>query len=243
MAELENRMNPTAAPMAPTPTQAPTSSAQAAGTAPSRRTVDLPTRVFHALMAGSFTVAWLTADTERWRDVHMLAGGLLAGLLMWRIAEGLIGPRHRRLALLARRIGGPVRSLAAGLQNPAAWARSFASVEALLLASSMVALLGLIVPMVASGVVLWQAWGGEFWLDLLEELHEALGDGMLAMVLIHVAVVAWLSLQRRRGLALSMLTGRMPGAGPDLVPRLRWAVALALLAGAGAWVAWLLTWL
>ena len=35
---------------------------------------DAPTRVGHWLMAGSFAVAFVTGDSEAWRNVHLVAG-------------------------------------------------------------------------------------------------------------------------------------------------------------------------
>ena len=62
---------------------------------------------------------------------------------------------------------------------------------------------------------------------------------LLALVGLHVAMVAALSLARRRNLALAMVTGRAEGAGPDLVARNRgWLAAVLLVAfvGFGAWL-------
>jgi hypothetical protein len=63
-----------------------------------RRTVDAPTRVMHWLMALSFLGAYVTADGERWRLLHVTLGYTLAGLLAFRVVWGLIGPRHARLS-------------------------------------------------------------------------------------------------------------------------------------------------
>ena len=35
---------------------------------------DLPTRIFHWSLAVSFAGAFLTGDSERWRDIHVLLG-------------------------------------------------------------------------------------------------------------------------------------------------------------------------
>ena len=42
---------------------------------------DVPTRVFHWLLALSFTGAFLTAESERYRDVHVLLGYTSSGSL------------------------------------------------------------------------------------------------------------------------------------------------------------------
>ena len=57
---------------------------------------DLPTRVFHWLLAASFAGAWLTGESERWRDVHMMLGYSVAGLILFRIVWGFVGSRYAR---------------------------------------------------------------------------------------------------------------------------------------------------
>ena len=42
---------------------------------------DIPTRVFHWLLAGSFAGAFLTAESETWRDLHVLLGYTVVGLI------------------------------------------------------------------------------------------------------------------------------------------------------------------
>jgi cytochrome b len=69
-----------------------------------RRVVDAPTRVFHALFALTFLGAYLTAEGEAMRLLHVTLGYTLAGLLVFRVVYGLVGPRHARLSLLWRKL-------------------------------------------------------------------------------------------------------------------------------------------
>ena len=55
---------------------------------------DLPVRVFHWLLALSFAGAWITAESERWRLLHVTLGYTLGGLLAFRVLWGLVGTRH-----------------------------------------------------------------------------------------------------------------------------------------------------
>ena len=48
---------------------------------------DLPLRVFHWLLAISFVGAFLTAESERVRDVHVVLGYTVLGLLAFRLLE------------------------------------------------------------------------------------------------------------------------------------------------------------
>jgi cytochrome b len=56
---------------------------------------DLPLRVFHWLLAISFAGALLTAESERVRDLHVLLGYTVVGLLGFRILWGFLGTRTR----------------------------------------------------------------------------------------------------------------------------------------------------
>ena len=59
---------------------------------------DAPVRVFHWLMVLSFAGAYLTAENERWRLVHVTLGYTMAGLVAFRIVWGLVGTRHARFS-------------------------------------------------------------------------------------------------------------------------------------------------
>ena len=65
---------------------------------PSVRVWDLPTRLFHWSLAASFIVAFVTSESEKWRDIHVAAGYALAGLIAFRILWGFIGGAHSRFA-------------------------------------------------------------------------------------------------------------------------------------------------
>lgn len=203
-----------------------------------RRVVDAPIRAFHALFALCFLGAYLTADGERWRALHVTLGYTLAGLLAFRVFYGLVGPRQAGLGLLWRKLGGLpgwLRTLATGLRQGRFTSLPWRQGQNLLMALAIFTLLALAGPLTLSGYATYQEWGGGEW---LEELHEFFGNAMLAVVLLHLALIVGLSVLRRRNQALPMLTGRIEGPGPDLVRNNHagWAVLLVLAVLAfGAW--------
>jgi cytochrome b len=206
-----------------------------------RLVTDAPTRMFHWLFALSFVGAYLTADGERWRALHVTLGYTLAGLLALRVLYGLFGPRQARLAPLFRRLGGAASWWRQATQalGQGAWQRVNARQGVnLVMALALASLLVLAVPLTLSGYGTYAEWGDVLGGDWLEELHEFLGEALLAVALAHVALIAGLSLQRRRNQALPMLTGRVDGAGPDLVQHNRAWLAALLLAAAAAFIAW-----
>jgi cytochrome b len=197
----------------------------------SRRVVDAPTRMFHWLFALCFAGAYITADGESLRLLHVTLGYTLAGLLGFRVVYGLVGPRHARLSLMGRKLVGLP-----------AWLASFKSVpvtqinwrqgQNLLMALAVVALLVLVLPVTLSGYLNYNDFCGE----LMEDLHGAAGDIFLGVVLAHLAMIAGLSALRRKNQALPMLTGRTEGAGPDLVKHnARWLALLVLLSVLAYW--------
>jgi cytochrome b len=204
-----------------------------------RRMVDAPTRVFHWLFALSFMGAYITADGERWRMLHVTLGYTMAGLLAFRVVYGVWGPPQARLSLMLRKLKAApewVRSALAHLsaQSPAAiqWRQG----QNLLLAAAVVAILVLVVPLTLTGYATFNDWGDALGGDWLEDLHGLVGDALLAVVLGHVALIASLSLLRKKNLAQAMLSGHAPGPGPDLAKRNHaWLAALIVLAVLAFW--------
>ena len=206
-----------------------------------RRVVDAPTRMFHWLFALCFAGAYLTAEGERLRLVHVALGYSMAGLLVFRLLYGLFGPPQARLSALWNRFSiAPfwLRSVRTALQGrfqgqgqrpqSVNWRQG----QNILMAAAILALLLLVLPLTLSGYATYNDWGGEW----LEELHETVGNLFLLFVVSHLALIGGLSLLRSRNLATPMLTGRQPGCGPDLPRHNRgWLAALLLLAVLSYW--------
>ena len=202
-----------------------------------RRVTDAPTRMFHWLFALSFAGAYVTAESEHWRLLHVTLGYTMAGLLGFRVLYGLLGPRTAGLGLLWRKVAGArdwLRAAPQAVWSPAHWRQG----PNLLMALAVLLLLALVVPLTLTGYATYHDWGDWLGGEWLEELHEFFGNAVLAVALAHVALIAALSALRRKNQALPMLTGRVEGRGPDLVPHNRtWLAALLLLAvlAYGAW--------
>lgn len=204
----------------------------------SRLVSDAPTRMFHWLFALSFLGAYLTAEGERWRMLHVTLGYTMAGLLVFRVLYGLLGPRQSGLGLLWRKLAGAPAWLAsfkgAKMRSAVNWRQG----QNLLVALAVVALLAMVVPLTLTGYATFHGWADGLGGDWLAELHEFFGQATLFVVLAHIALVAGVSLLRRKNQALPMLTGRVAGPGPDLVKKNRaWLAALLWIAvlAYGAW--------
>lgn len=206
--------------------------------APTRRVTDAPTRMFHWLFALSFLGAYLTAEGEHFRLLHVTLGYTLAGLLVFRVLYGLFGPRTAGLGLLWRKLGSAPAWLRSLHTAHSLTAINWRQGQNLLMALAVFALLALVLPLTLSGYATYNDWGDFLGGDWLEEVHEFFGEAFLLVVLAHLALIAGLSLLRQKNQALPMLTGRVAGPGPHLVQNNRaWLAVLLLLAVLtyGAW--------
>ncbi len=225
-----------------TPAYQPAGAVSPAATAsPRRRVVDAPTRMFHWLFALSFIGAYLTADGERWRALHVTLGYTLAGLLAFRVLYGLFGPRHARLGLTFRKLATApawLRSVSDATRRGTFRGINWRQGQNLLMALAVAALLVLVIPLTLSGYGTYNEWGDFLGGDWLEDVHEFFGEAFLAVVLAHLGLIAGLSVLRQKNQAVPMLTGHVDGAGPDLAKRNHAWLAALLLVGVAAFVAW-----
>jgi len=190
---------------------------------------DVPTRVFHWLLALSFIGAFVTAESERYRDIHVVLGYTLLGLIGFRLLWGFFGTRYaqfRSFLFKPGEIAAYFFSLLKG--NPAHYVghNPLGSVAIWLL-------LGLGIASGVTGVLIFQDIGG----DALEELHEIFSNAMLIIVFIHIAGVVLSSLLHRENLLRSMLTG-YKSAEPDkaITRSYLWLGAIILAAVLAFWV-------
>ncbi len=163
------------------------------------RVWDLPTRLFHWSLVASFATAFITSESERLRDIHVIAGYTLAGLLVFRLIWGFIGNRHARFADFwptPSKLMAYLNSLMAGKPQHYVGHNPAGAVAIFLLLS-----LGLVASL--SGWAIYEDIGGEW----LEELHEVAANGMMVVVVIHIAGVAVSSWLHRENLVRAMITG------------------------------------
>lgn len=190
---------------------------------------DLPTRVFHWLLALSFLGAFITAESERYRDIHVALGYTLLSLLAFRLLWGFVGTRYARFRSFLfkpREVIDYAKSLLR--RSPAHYLghNPLGSVAIWLL-------LALGISTGATGVLLFQDIGG----DAVEELHELLANAMLAVVVIHIAGVLVSSVLHRENLVRSMITGFKSGKPDEGIRRsYRWLGVIILASVVAFWV-------
>lgn len=187
---------------------------------------DAPTRVFHWLMVLSFAGAYLTAEDDHWRLVHVTFGYTMAGLVVFRIVWGFIGTRHARFTDFVRGPGAAMRYLRSVVRGQPEHHTGHNPAGAL----AVVALLVLTVVTVVTGWMTYRELGG----DASEELHEALANVMLGVVALHVVAVIVSSRLHRENLVGAMISGYKDGQPADAASGARRGVAAALLLAVAA---------
>ncbi len=108
------------------------------------------------------------------------------------------------------------------------------------MAAAVAALLALVLPLALSGYATYAQWAEVFGGEASEALHEFFANALLMVVLLHLGLIAALSLLRGKNQAQPMLSGRIDGNGPDRVKHNHaWLAALLLIAvlafGARQW--------
>ncbi len=166
---------------------------------------DLPTRLLHWTLAGSFASAFVVASVADEHSpsfvVHMLLGAIAAIAVVLRVAWGFVGSRYARFRSFAFGPGSVVSYLRGVFRgegerhrghNPAnAWA-AFA-MFALLLGDA------------ATGALI--ARGGH----VVKDVHAVLVYAMVAVVAAHLAGLALQAIRRRENVAIDMVDGKQVG--------------------------------
>ncbi len=172
---------------------------------------NIPVRLFHWMLVSCFITAWLTRD-DRYLDIHLFAGYLMAALILFRLLWGIVGGPYARFGDFAfgwREAWGYTKMALKGCpprfigHNPAgSW-----GIYLLLGLGSLIAITGLL------------ALGGEEGHGPLagllnrsqgviaHDLHELLAWVMLGTVVIHLLGVVVESVLHRENLIGSMITG------------------------------------
>ncbi len=170
---------------------------------------DLPLRIFHWLLVIAFAIAYITEDD--FLSVHIWAGYVISGLLVFRLIWGFTGGHYARFTNFICRPGESMSYFKNALafktkrylgHNPAG------AVMILLLLGSLViaTLTGFAVygadknagPLAMIGMENEALW---------EEVHEFFANLTLLLVFIHIIGVAFESFLHKENLSKAMLTG------------------------------------
>jgi cytochrome b len=206
---------------------------------------DLPTRLFHWLLAASVVALVVTAKVGGNAMVwHFRLGYVVLALLAFRLVWGLVGGRWSRFASFVPTPGRLWRYL----RGSSAEAESAG--HSPLGALSVLALLGVLIAQVVSGLLsddeiafsgpLTRFVSGE-WVGRATWFHADVGQYLvIGLVALHLLAIAYYTLVRRKILVRPMLHGdklltRQAPASRDDVAARTGAAVVAVLSAALAW--------
>lgn len=170
-------------------------------------------RIFHWSLVSLFLFAFITEDD--FLDLHVIAGYIIIGLILFRLIWGVIGPRHARFSNFVKS-PSQVKSYLKDVllfrakrylgHNPAGGAM----VIALLVSIVMTVFFGMLTygAMEFSGPLAGMVSGvSDTLAEGFEEVHEFFANFTLFLVGLHVIGVVVASLQHRENLVQSMIDG------------------------------------
>lgn len=218
----------------------PQESAPPAPELPVQKVWDVPTRLVHWLLAGGVAFSWWSVENKQ-MDLHYWSGLTLLGLLVFRLYWGFAGPETARFAHF---IKGPVAVLG---YIPKLFGKDYRAAfgHNPLGALSVVALLLAIITQVGLGLFASDTDGlyagplnRHIDYDTAEqvtEFHEDFFNVLLALILLHLAAIAFYLVVKRINLIGPMLGGKRrgenltgPASGIEPIPLWRLAIGVAL---------------
>ncbi|AKS40839.1 cytochrome b/b6 domain-containing protein [Wenzhouxiangella marina] len=183
---------------------------------------DWPLRLWHWLFALCILGAWISGEWGGfdWRQWHLWFGQAAVGLLIFRLAWGLCGPRHARFASF---LPGPRRLLAYLKTLPQRNAPASAGHNPLG-ALAVLALLVILAVQVGTGLFIsddilyegpWFVAVSEATADFASRIHHQLAWPIGALIALHLIAIGFYRIYKRQDLTRAMITGRKPA---DQVP-------------------------
>lgn len=190
---------------------------------------DLPTRLFHWLLAGgcvaAAVIALILGEDSRLFAYHSLIGLVLLPMIGLRVLWGLVGTRYARF-----------RSFAFGPSALAAYAKGVLSGRGSRHVGhnpgSSYAIFAMLALVVASGVTGIMMGRGD---ERVEEAHEILAYALVGVIGAHLLGVVMHSRRVGENITASMIHGRKVAQPSDAIASARPIVAYCFLLAIGAW--------
>ena len=193
---------------------------------------DAPTRTFHWLQALSFLGAYLTAESEKHRDIHILCGFILLGLIVFRVLWGFVGTRHARFSSFLFKPGEVMAYLRALLRGQAAHFVGHNPLGSI----AIWLLLGLGLSLSITGIMLLQDDAS----DAVVTLHGYATNAMLVVIGLHLAGVFISSVLHKEKLVPAMLHGHKLAHPDHAIESAYPAIALIMLVAVVVFAFWYL---
>jgi cytochrome b len=204
---------------------------------------DLPTRLFHWLLVLSFVAAYVTAQLgPAWMDWHFRAGYLLAALLLFRLAWGVVGSdsaRFRQFLRGPRSVYQYLRGDEAGIPHPGHNPAGGWMVVIMLITLTVISVTGFFADdLILFSGTLAACVSGDV-VDTSTRLHLQASNVALGLIALHLLAIGFYAFWRRRPLISAMVTGQRPAAQPNHLLRFVhpvWALVIFSACAAGCWM-------
>lgn len=190
---------------------------------------DLPTRLFHWLLAAGFiaaaTISLALGENSPFFPYHAIIGLAAAFMVLLRIIWGFLGTRYARFGSFIFGPGAVIEyfkgTLAGGGKrytghNPASAVATFA-------------ILALMLAMAVTGFMMGRGNDG------IKDVHEVLAWVTVGVVAVHVLGVALHTVRHRENITRSMIDGQKHAEPSAAIASVKPVVAVAFLAVVGAW--------
>ena len=160
-------------------------------------------RAAHWTLVGCVAAAWFTRQS-----LHEWLGYAALAVVALRFLWGWIGPRHARFA-----------TFVAGVSKTFDYGRAvLRGAEPRYLGHNPLGgwmIVALLAALTLTGLTGWLETTDRYWgVEWVQELHEACADGLLLLIVLHVAGVVYTSLRQRENLVRAMLTGAKAAPRP-----------------------------
>ncbi|MEO0971970.1 MAG: cytochrome b/b6 domain-containing protein [Pseudomonadota bacterium] len=208
---------------------------------------DWPTRLVHWALAVCIPASWVTANAFDLLAIHMVLGYVTLGLVVFRIAWGVVGPRHARFASFVRGPGAVVRyarTLGRRDSTPSPGHNPLGAL-AILLMLGMLALQATTGLFATDELLYVGPYNGAVPTqtgEALTSLHKRNGGFIPWVIALHLSAVLWYTLFKGQNLVGAMITGmkrERAVAREHAIDNSRTGLAL-LLAGIVAAAVWAL---
>ncbi len=192
---------------------------------------DAAVMVSHWLLAICFVGAVVTQDSEKYRLLHVTMGYTMFGLVAFRLVWGFVGGKYARFNSIYPRIKKVIEYLQSLFT---AEPQAFIGFHAIGFLAAYL-LLAVILMVTISGYIVYEELGP----DLFEDLHETLGNLLIAIVGIHIGGVVINAVIQKVKLAMS---AEQAGAAKRVAATIersrpyKWMAALIILAVTYFWV-------
>ncbi|MGD9095121.1 MAG: cytochrome b/b6 domain-containing protein [Chromatiales bacterium] len=201
---------------------------------------DLPLRLFHWLLAGLVVAAYVTVELGgNFMEWHGRIGLAIMGLLVFRLAWGVVGSTHARFASFLptpRRLGNYLRGEWCDHGHNPLGALSVIAMLALLLWQAVSGLFGN--DDIAFNGYLYSLVSGDT-SDWMTGWHKRGYWVIIALVVLHLAAIAFYRRIKKVDLITPMITGKKQVADPEVqVPRGGGWLAFALASALAIAITW-----